>query len=36
MQPLSYARVSEVESAIALVAGDWGSSFLAGGTTKTP
>jgi xanthine dehydrogenase YagS FAD-binding subunit len=34
MQPLSYARVSDVESAIALVAGDPGSSFLAGGTTK--
>jgi xanthine dehydrogenase YagS FAD-binding subunit len=34
MQPLSYARVSDVESAIAFVAGDPGSSFLAGGTTK--
>lgn len=34
MQPLSYARVSDVESAIALVADDPGSSFLAGGTTK--
>ncbi|HEY2742901.1 MAG TPA: xanthine dehydrogenase family protein subunit M, partial [Gaiellaceae bacterium] len=34
MQPLSYARVSDVESAISLVAGDPGSSFLAGGTTK--
>jgi xanthine dehydrogenase YagS FAD-binding subunit len=34
MQPLDYARVSDVESAIALVAGDPGSSFLAGGTTK--
>src|SRR3954454_9846393 len=33
MQPLSYARASDVESAIALVAGDAGSSFLAGGTT---
>jgi xanthine dehydrogenase YagS FAD-binding subunit len=34
IQPLSYAHVSDVESAIALVAGDPGSSFLAGGTTK--
>jgi xanthine dehydrogenase YagS FAD-binding subunit len=34
MQPLSYARVNDVESAIALVAGDPSSSFLAGGTTK--
>ena len=34
MQPLSYARVSDVDSAVALVAGDPGSSFLAGGTTK--
>lgn len=34
MQPLSYARTSDVESAIALVAGDSGSTFLAGGTTK--
>jgi xanthine dehydrogenase YagS FAD-binding subunit len=34
MQPLSYARANDVESAIALVAGDPGSSFLAGGTTK--
>jgi xanthine dehydrogenase YagS FAD-binding subunit len=34
MQPVSYARADDVESAIALVAGDPGSSFLAGGTTK--
>ncbi len=34
MQPLSYARASDVESAITLVAGDPGSTFLAGGTTK--
>jgi xanthine dehydrogenase YagS FAD-binding subunit len=34
MQPVSYARAGDVESAIALVAGDPGSSFLAGGTTK--
>src|ERR1700750_1239842 len=34
MQPLSYARASDVESAIALVAGDAGTAFLAGGTTK--
>jgi xanthine dehydrogenase YagS FAD-binding subunit len=34
MQPLSYARASDVESAIALVAGDSGSAFIAGGTTK--
>jgi xanthine dehydrogenase YagS FAD-binding subunit len=34
MQPLSYARANDVESAIALVAGDPGSTFLAGGTTK--
>src|SRR5439155_2732227 len=34
MQPLSFARAGDVESAIALVAGDPGSSFLAGGTTK--
>src|SRR3954449_6603 len=34
MQPFSYARAGDVESAIALVAGDPGSSFLAGGTTK--
>ena len=34
MQPLSYARVNDVESAIALVAGDPGRGFLAGGTTK--
>ena len=34
MQPLSYARASDVDSAIALVAGDPGSGFLAGGTTK--
>jgi xanthine dehydrogenase YagS FAD-binding subunit len=33
MQPLSYARADDVESAITL-AGDPGSSFLAGGTTK--
>jgi xanthine dehydrogenase YagS FAD-binding subunit len=34
MQPFSFARAGDVESAIALVAGDPGSSFLAGGTTK--
>jgi xanthine dehydrogenase YagS FAD-binding subunit len=34
MQPLSYARANDVESAITLVAGDPGSTFLAGGTTK--
>jgi xanthine dehydrogenase YagS FAD-binding subunit len=34
MQPLSYARAIDVESAITLVAGDPGSTFLAGGTTK--
>jgi xanthine dehydrogenase YagS FAD-binding subunit len=34
MQPLSFARAGDVESAIALVAGDPGNSFLAGGTTK--
>jgi xanthine dehydrogenase YagS FAD-binding subunit len=34
MQPLSYARASDVESAIALVAGASGSAFVAGGTTK--
>jgi xanthine dehydrogenase YagS FAD-binding subunit len=34
MQPLSYARANDVDSAIALVAGDPGSTFLAGGTTK--
>ena len=34
MQPLSYARASDVESAITLVADDPGSGFLAGGTTK--
>jgi xanthine dehydrogenase YagS FAD-binding subunit len=34
MQPVSYARADDVESAIGLVAGDPGSSFLAGGTTK--
>jgi xanthine dehydrogenase YagS FAD-binding subunit len=34
MQPFSYARANDVESAITLVAGDPGSTFLAGGTTK--
>jgi xanthine dehydrogenase YagS FAD-binding subunit len=34
MQPLSYARANDVESAITLVARDRGSGFLAGGTTK--
>jgi xanthine dehydrogenase YagS FAD-binding subunit len=34
MQPLSYARANDVDSAITLVAGDPGSGFLAGGTTK--
>src|SRR6476620_12794932 len=34
MRPLSYARATDVESAVTLVAGDPGSSFLAGGTTK--
>src|SRR2546423_7119178 len=34
MQPLSYARANDVESAITLVAGDPASGFLAGGTTK--
>src|SRR3954454_454022 len=34
MQPLSYARASDVDAAVTLVAGDPGSGFLAGGTTK--
>jgi xanthine dehydrogenase YagS FAD-binding subunit len=34
MQPLSYVHAADAQSAIALVAGDTGSSFLAGGTTK--
>src|SRR5690242_16599818 len=34
MRPLSYARANDVESAVSLVAGDPGSGFLAGGTTK--
>ena len=34
MQPLSYTRAEDVQSAITLVAGDPESSFLAGGTTK--
>jgi xanthine dehydrogenase YagS FAD-binding subunit len=34
MQPLSYARTNDVESAISLLAGDPASAFLAGGTTK--
>src|SRR3954463_2010844 len=34
MQPLSYARANDAESAIRLVAGDPGSTFLPGGTTK--
>jgi xanthine dehydrogenase YagS FAD-binding subunit len=34
MQPVSYARANDVESAITLVAGDPASAFLAGGTTK--
>ena len=34
MQPVSYTRANDVESAIALVGGDPDSAFLAGGTTK--
>jgi xanthine dehydrogenase YagS FAD-binding subunit len=34
MRPVSYARVNDVEAAITVVAGDPGSAFLAGGTTK--
>jgi xanthine dehydrogenase YagS FAD-binding subunit len=34
MQPVSYARANDVDSAITLVAGDPRSGFLAGGTTK--
>jgi xanthine dehydrogenase YagS FAD-binding subunit len=34
MQPLSYSRANDVDSATTLVAGDPGSDFLAGGTTK--
>ena len=34
MQPLSYARANDVDSAITLVAGDPGSGFIAVGTTK--
>jgi len=34
MQPISYARVNDVEAAVTLVGGDPGSAFLAGGTTK--
>ena len=34
MQPVSYARADDIESAITLVAGDPDSAFLAGGTTK--
>lgn len=34
MQPVSYARANDAESAITLVAADPGSAFLAGGTTK--
>ena len=34
MQPVSYARAEDVESAITRVAGDPDSGFLAGGTTK--
>ena len=34
MRPLAYARAAAVEDAIALVAGDPASAFLAGGTTE--
>ena len=34
MRPLAYARASAAEDAIALVAGDPASAFLAGGTTE--
>jgi xanthine dehydrogenase YagS FAD-binding subunit len=34
MRPLSYSRVADVDSAVALVSGDPGSAFLAGGTTE--
>ena len=34
MRPLSYARASAVEDAIALVAADPAGAFLAGGTTE--
>jgi xanthine dehydrogenase YagS FAD-binding subunit len=34
MRPLSYARADDVEAAVALVGGDPGSAFLAGGTTE--
>jgi xanthine dehydrogenase YagS FAD-binding subunit len=34
MRPLSYSRVADVGSAVALVSGDPGSAFLAGGTTE--
>jgi xanthine dehydrogenase YagS FAD-binding subunit len=34
MRPLSYARVDDVDAAVALVSADPGSAFLAGGTTE--
>jgi xanthine dehydrogenase YagS FAD-binding subunit len=34
MRPLSYARVEDVDAAVALVSADPASAFLAGGTTK--
>jgi xanthine dehydrogenase YagS FAD-binding subunit len=34
MQPISYARVGDVEAAVTLVGRDSSSAFLAGGTTK--
>ncbi|HEY2437758.1 MAG TPA: FAD binding domain-containing protein, partial [Solirubrobacteraceae bacterium] len=34
MRPLSYSRVADVDSAVALVSGDPGGAFLAGGTTE--
>jgi xanthine dehydrogenase YagS FAD-binding subunit len=34
MQPVSYARAGDVETAVSLVGGDPGSAFIAGGTTK--
>src|SRR5262245_31929199 len=34
MRPVSYARATDVDSAIAVVSADAGSVFLAGGTTE--
>ncbi len=34
MRPLRYARVTDVEGAVATVAADPDSAFLAGGTTE--